>query len=52
MKLKDLLRLACNAGRDDNDGFDLWWADEGQERQDEFLDEQAANKEDDAPPDP
>ncbi len=46
MKLKDLLRLAFNAGRDDVDGFDAWWADEGEERQDEFLDEQKAEDDD------
>jgi hypothetical protein len=46
MKLKDLLRLAYNAGRDDVDGFDVWWADEGEERQSEFLDEQDADDDD------
>lgn len=49
MKLKDLIRVAYNAGREDMDGFDAWWADEGEERQDEFLDEQAATEDDDAP---
>jgi hypothetical protein len=43
MKLKDLLRIAFNAGVDDEDGFDSWWRNEGEERQDEFLDEQAAD---------
>lgn len=40
MTLKELLRLAYNAGRDDVDGFDAWWESEGEERQDVFLDEQ------------
>ncbi len=41
MKLKDLLRIAYNAGFDDVDGFDAWWASEGEERRDEYLTEDA-----------
>ncbi len=51
MKLEELMRLAFNAGRDDVDGFDAWWTSEGEERHDEFLDEQTVG-EDDAPSDP
>ncbi len=40
MTLKELMRLCYNAGVDDVDGFDAWWASEGEERKDEFLDEQ------------
>jgi len=45
MKLKELMRLCYNAGFEDVDGFDAWWASEGEERQDEFLDEQQAKVE-------
>jgi hypothetical protein len=44
MVLKDLLRVAYNAGRDDVDGFDAWWADEGEDRHEEFLSEGDAQR--------
>lgn len=41
MTLKDLLRLAFNAGREAEDGFDAWWDEDGAERHEEYLTEGA-----------
>jgi hypothetical protein len=39
MTLKDLMQLCYRAGLDDVDGFEVWWAQEGNERHGEFLTE-------------
>ncbi len=35
------MRLCYNAGFDDVDGFEAWWASEGEERYEEYLSEAA-----------
>lgn len=37
MVLKDLIRIAYNAGFNDVDGFDAWWDSEGEERYEEYM---------------
>ncbi len=40
LTLKDLMRIAYNAGLDDQDnseGFHYWWAKFGEERRDAFV---------------
>jgi hypothetical protein len=49
MTLKDLLRIAFNAGREDEDGFESWWDSEGNERHEEFLTEGEPTTYDDPP---
>ncbi len=44
MTLKDLMQLCYRAGFDDVDGFEAWWASEGEDRQDEFLTEGDAQR--------